>query len=330
MTAFRPISGCIVILLTLLLSGYVWSADDADQGDSTVGAPSSKGGGRVERPVAAIEHAIIISCDGMRPDVLLRSNAPHIRHMMDNGAFTMWARTTKVAITLPSHTSMLTGVTPDRHGINWNDNDPGAGYPKVPTIFELAKKAKLSTALVAGKTKFATLAKPGTVDWASIAAANDADVGKRAIETLTEHKPDLLFVHFPGADAAGHSKGWGGKEQIAAIAGIDEQIGKLFDALDSLKRTDSTVVLLSADHGGAGITHGGEDARSKHIPWIVTGPGIRKNVDLTSNMLLAVNTEDTFSTICFLLGLKPTIKTDGKPIQDILEDRELLKESKTP
>jgi hypothetical protein len=41
-----------------------------------------------------------------------------------------------------------------------------------------------------------------------------------------------------------------------------------------------------------------------------------------------VNTEDTFATACWFLGLRPPGKIDGKPIEQVLEDRELLRNAK--
>src|SRR5688572_28312028 len=64
------------------------------------------------RPISGVRHLIIISCDGMRPDVLLRAETPNFRKLMARGSFSLWARTIPIAITLPSHTSMLTGVYP--------------------------------------------------------------------------------------------------------------------------------------------------------------------------------------------------------------------------
>src|SRR4051794_27495970 len=62
------------------------------------------------RPVRQINRALIISVDGLRPDLLARAYAPNIRGLMNAGSFSLWARTTAVAVTLPSHVSMLTGV----------------------------------------------------------------------------------------------------------------------------------------------------------------------------------------------------------------------------
>ena len=280
-----------------------------------------------EKPVAAVEHAIIISADGLRPDVLLRARAPNIRRLMETGTFTMWARTVPQSITLPSHTSMLTGVTPERHRVLWNSDLPRPIFPKVPTIFELAKGAGLTTAMVTGKSKFDSLARPGSVDFEKVQKATDEEVGSAAAAALREHTPNLLVVHFPGADAAGHSKGWGSPEQIEAVETIDRSIGVLLDALEGQKLRGSTVIVLSADHGGAGKSHGPNDPRSRHIPWIINGPGVREGYDLTRDPTLTVNTEDTFATACWFLGLT-TGKVDGKKIEQVLADRELLKDVK--
>jgi len=283
---------------------------------------------RASKPVAAVEHVVIISVDGLRPDVMLRAKTTNMRRLMDSGSFTLWARTVPQSITLPSHTSMLTGVVPARHGVLWNGDLPEPAHPQVPTIFQIAKRGGLTSALITGKTKFVALEQFGSVDWSSIAKATDEEVGKAAAEIVREHRPALTVIHFPGGDAAGHSKGWGGPEQIAAIEGIDRAIGGVLEALEQTGMRGSTVVILSADHGGAGKSHGPNDPRSRHIPWIASGPGIRKNYDLTRDPTLTVNTEDTCATACFFLGLRPIVKLDGKPVEQVLEQRELMKDIK--
>ena len=67
------------------------------------------------RPVPGIDHVLIISVDGLRPDVLLRADTPNMHTLFHNGSFTFWARTTAQSITLPSHVSMLTGVVPEKN-----------------------------------------------------------------------------------------------------------------------------------------------------------------------------------------------------------------------
>lgn len=271
-------------------------------------------------------NVLIVSIDGLRPDMLLRANAPVIRTLMSHGAFTFWARTTDVAVTLPSHTSMLTGVVPDRHGIWWNYDLPKRylHYPSVPTIFELAKQHGYSTAMAVGKSKFTALNKPGTLDWVYIpeSYAESLKVAERAAEMIRWHQPQVMFVHLPDPDSAGHGSGWGSQKQVLAIEKVDKAMAIILAALRDQRLMGKTVIIISADHGGAGFSHGGEDPRSRHIPWIISGPGVRRNVDLTTSSRLTVNTEDTFATACFLLNIQMDEDLDGKPILQAFEQHE--------
>ena len=277
-----------------------------------------------QRPLPAIEHVVLISIDGLRPDRALLADMPTLRSMLKNGTYTFWAKTTAVAVTLPSHTSMLTGVIPYKHGIEWNHDLPLSEpvYPAVPTIFEMAVKSGYTTALIAGKSKFSALNKPGTVTYPvipSAAGVSNEQVIDAAVKVIEAHKPDLIFIHFPDVDSTGHGKGWGSAEQLASIEKTDTQLAKVFAALDHVGIREKTFVLVTADHGGAGRSHGADDPRSRHIPWIVVGPGVRKNFDLTSFAALEVRTEDTCATACYLLGLPQRPYFDGHPVMAAFE-----------
>ena len=284
-------------------------------------APVSK----PQRPIPAIEHIVIISIDGLRPDRALLANMPTLRAMIREGTYTFWAKTTAVAITLPSHTSMVTGVSPRKHGIEWNADLPLKQpiYPARPTLMEMATKAGYVTAMAAGKDKFDTLNKPGTitrvfVTTKKVGCTND-EVVVEAEKFIVADKPAVTFVHLPDVDVAGHRKGWGSHEQLEAIEQTDTHLARIFAALDAAGIRASTVVLVTADHGGAGLTHGPDDPRSRHIPWIVVGPGVRKNFDLTQIDALEVRTEDTCATACWLLGLPLPAYFDGKPVREAFE-----------
>jgi arylsulfatase A-like enzyme len=308
------------------------------------------------RPVRQIHRVLLISVDGLRPDLLTRAYTPNIRGLMNAGSFTLWARTTAAAITLPSHVSMLTGVTPGRHQIAWNQDLPLAKpvYPKGRTLFDIAKAYGYSTAMIAGKSKFEIFERPGALDWCWVSPKeassttkpakptapeeewpddsqkakkeklSDAVVAEQAVNILHEHRPDVCFVHFPHVDNVGHMSGWGTPEQIQAVEEADMAVGALLRAIDNLGLTDSTLIILTADHGGAGRAHGADDPRSRHIPWIAAGPGIRRNFDLTRYADLTINTEDTFATACYFLGMTPAPNIDGKPLRQIQQLEELL------
>jgi arylsulfatase A-like enzyme len=276
------------------------------------------------RPIEQISHVLIISIDGLRPDRALLADTPTLHAMIHAGAYTFWARTTPNSITLPSHVSLLTGVSPRKHGIEWNYDLPLAKpvYPFVPTIFELANNAGYTTALIAGKSKFETLNRPGTVTYAAIPSAKIGDnawVTAAATRIITEHRPALIFVHYPDVDMAGHNHGWGSPEQLATIESTDRELAQLFAALDRSGLRESTLVLLTADHGGAGRTHGPDDPRSRHIPWIAVGPEVRPNYDLTQDDAVNIRIEDTTAIACRALGLPIPDYFDGQPQSSIFQ-----------
>ena len=280
-------------------------------------------------PTTRPARVLIVSIDGLRPDVALRANTPNIHQLMKSGSFSFWARTTPLAITLPSHVSMLTGVIPRKHEIEWNKDLPlrEPVYPNFPTLFEVAHNKHYTTAMVAGKSKFNVLAKPGTLDWMWVAAestTDDSQVAEHAVQIIRDHQPQVMFIHFPSTDNVGHSKGWGSLEQLVTVEGADTQLGVVLAVLDELKRKDETFIILTADHGGAGRTHIPDDARSRHIPWIAVGPGVRENIDLTLYADLIINTEDTFATASYVLKLPLDKRLDGKPVKEIFEGDELL------
>jgi len=276
------------------------------------------------------EHVVIISIDGCRPDVMLRAGSPNLRALMQRGSFNMYAETTYVAITLPSHTSMLTGVTPERHRITWNKDRPREELrsPAFPTLFDVAKKHGLSTAMIAGKSKLDALTLSGAVDFVEVAkevaGSDDVAVGEKAAAIITAHKPNVTFVHLANTDVTGHSLGWGTAEQMAAINLADQAVGIIVKAINDAGVTDKTLVIVSADHGGSGITHGKNDPRSRYIPWICVGPDVREDHDLTLERGRTIRTEDTFATACYFLNIPIDPRIDGRPVMNLFTDRELL------
>lgn len=280
---------------------------------------------------------LIISIDGCRPDLLLRADTPVLHGLLKVAAYTMWAQTTAVSVTIPSHVSMLTGAKPGTHEMEWNHDLPLSKpvYPKVPTLFELARKAGYTTGVVAGKSKFELLNVPDSLDAIWIPEGEvipDLRVLGHVLQIIHDDAPQVLFVHLPENDRIGHTVGWGSAAQIDHLHAVDASIGAMLDALRDRGDLDHTLVLITADHGGAGISHGPDDPRSRSIPWIAVGPGVRRGVDLTTVAAdRTIRIEDTFATAAAFLELHADYtKLDGRPVTDILDrGGEELMESET-
>ena len=257
-------------------------------------------------PAAA--RVVIVSIDGLRPDAVQSGAFPNLNALVKRGAYTWVAQTITPSNTLPSHTSMLSGYPPSRHGITWDDYLPANGPIKVPTVFLAAKRAGLKTALVAGKEKFNTLRDTNEMDFFVGGARADADVAEQAVAQLYAGV-HLLFVHLPDVDLSGHATAWMSATYKEKVAKADEALGRIVAALP-----ENTTLILTADHGGHSFGHGTTDVLDMSIPWIIAGPRIRQGVALTS----AVSTMDTTATAGFLLGLTLPVDITGKTVMEAI------------
>lgn len=256
------------------------------------------------------EHVFIVSFDGGKPTVMKESKMPCLNSLLPNSAYTWTAHTTLPSVTLVSHTSMLTGVGPAKHKILWNDWQPEHGLVKVPTIFSLASAEKLSTAMFVGKQKFKHLALAGSLSLFSLPDYHAKIVAQNAADYIVAKKPNLCFIHFADSDGAGHQYGWGSYQQKSAFADEDEALATVLKAIEQAGIKDNSVVILTADHGGHGHTHGSSSPEDVNIPWIATGEGVKKGLQIDQ----PITTYDTAATALWLLGVPLPKEFDGHPV----------------
>jgi predicted AlkP superfamily pyrophosphatase or phosphodiesterase len=259
---------------------------------------------------------VVVSIDGLRPDAIARHRATMLGRLVADGRATLDARTILPSKTLPSHTSMLTGQPPDRHGITWNDDEVvGRGLVPVPTVFGVAHAAGLPTAAFFSKAKFRHLMVPGTLDYAQ---APRGWWGRWSAERTTRDvarylaggaRPALLFVHLGEPDFAGHAVGWMSWLYGRGVRTADEALARLIDAADAAFGRGRYTLIVTADHGGHGRDHGTADARDVTIPWLAWGQGI-----VPGPLPAGIRTMDTAATALWLLGLPTPADWVGRPV----------------
>jgi arylsulfatase A-like enzyme len=94
------------------------------------------------------------------------------------------------------------------------------------------------------------------------------------------------------------------RNYFAMMTGIDEQVGRLLDALDELGLADDTIVLFTSDHGNCLGTHGEVSKNnayeeSMRVPFLVRWPGV---IPPRRDDLL-LSTPDIGPTLLGLMGL---------------------------
>nr|WP_047167437.1 ectonucleotide pyrophosphatase/phosphodiesterase [Sphingomonas sp. Y57] len=235
---------------------------------------------------------ILITIDGLLPDDILAAEekgvaVPHLRRFLKEGAFARGVEGVLPTLTLPSHTSLITGVAPARHGIVANNRfDPrefdkaglylDGSEIKAETLWNAAAKAGLTTANInwpvsdhaAGirwnLTGFSGAHNSGAaaelkaeLERAVGTAFDDpvfaGDLGRDlrsvrfAAAMMALHRPDFLTVYLTALDNEEHRKGPDAPDSLAVLERIDALVGDLLVAVRENYR-DAAVAVVS-DHG---------------------------------------------------------------------------------
>lgn len=260
-------------------------------------------------------HVVLVSIDGLRPDAIAATGAPTLQRVIREGSYTLAAQTILPSKTLPSHASMVTGEPPADHGVLWN-TVTSAKQDKIElaNIFSVSRSRGYLTAAFFSKPKFSPLQLPGTLDysqapggwwggWSTDRTVTDVE------RYLASAKPNVLFVHLADADVAGHRDGWMSDGYKRGVLAADAGVARLITAAERAFGRGNFTLIVTADHGGHDGNHGSDDPRDVTIPWIAWGRGVK-----ASEIVTAVRTMDTASTVVWLLGLQVPEPWAGTPV----------------
>jgi predicted AlkP superfamily pyrophosphatase or phosphodiesterase len=247
---------------------------------------------------ASAEPVLLISIDGLQPDDVIEAekrgiDIPNLKRFITQGSYAQGVRGVLPTVTYPSHATLITGVSPSRHGIFGNNSfDPlqinqGGWYWyasdfKVPTLWDITAKAKLTTANVhwpvsvnASAVKWnipqiwrtghaddaklmKSLATPGLIEslesqLGEYAPGIDESIigdeirGQFATALIKREKPYFTTVYLTALDHEQHAKGPDTAAAHAVLERIDAVVGNII-AAQMTARPDSVIAVVS-DHG---------------------------------------------------------------------------------
>lgn len=284
---------------------------------------------------------LLITCDTTRADFIgcygnPQARTPNIDRLAAQGTrFTLCTACTP--LTLPSHTTLLTGVYPTVHGVRRNALDRLS--PAFETLAETLQRGGFSThAIVASfvlSGRFglaqgfdsysdripATGGNPAAAERRADAVCEEALVRLRTIA----RERFFLWVHFYDPhypyESAAHPDPASREAYADEIAFMDTQIGRLLEALEQLGLSDRTLVVLVGDHG-EGL---GEHGESEHgyfvhdtvmrVPLIFRCPGLVAAGQVIDEQ---VRTIDVTPTVRDYLGVPPGSACQGTSLRALI------------
>jgi hypothetical protein len=267
----------------------------------------------------AASRAILVSFNGLRADALDRWAPPALLGLTETGTLVSRARTVSPTLTLPAHLSLLASVSPEGHGIL---SDALEFTPQMATLDPLFRRARRQ-----GRTAHAFMSGEGPLqgfeeilscrlafglDSLTLVPPSAAAAVAAAELQLSDPTIDLLFLHLPDPDLAGHQFGFDSPEYGAAVLDADEALAQI---LEGAAAVDSTLVIVVSDHGGGGAfgpyQHGSDAPEDAEIPIFISGgatvPGLRIE---TASIL------DVAPTILWALGIPVPSAYEGRTLRE--------------
>jgi arylsulfatase A-like enzyme len=181
-------------------------------------------------------------------------------------------------------------------------------------MFSVAHEAGLPTAMFVGKAKLKHILGHPTDAAFTMAGMLCDKLLRQALPYLQQAKRGVLFLHFADTDSAGHRMGWMTDEYMEAARSADRCLGRVMDAIEGSTHRERTLLLVTADHGGHGRSHGTRLDTDQRIPWFAWGAGVRRG-----RIARHVHTIDTAATVLSALGLKLPAGMQGQPVTDAFE-----------
>lgn len=244
--------------------------------------------------IFAQKHVVLVTIDGFRPDFYLEEkwDTPNLKQLKSLGIYARGVNSVFPSVTYPSHTTIVTGVQPSEHGITSNalfepDSVTGKIYWNfnqitAPTVWEAAKKKGLKVASMLwpvsaeapidinisdigsmGENVRRSYAEPkGITDSIrsllfpnqEVKWGEDEFNAPASAHIIRQYKPHLMTIHLISVDHAEHTTGRDGKAVYEAIHHADQGIGLIRDAIKDAGMEDSTLLIVTGDHGFYDVT----------------------------------------------------------------------------
>lgn len=291
--------------------------------------------GRTSLPVGVV----VITLDTVRADRLspygfMDVTLPALERLAREGAVFEHASTV-APMTLPAHTSLLTGLLPPNHGVRDNADPPLDDVHT--TLAEILRGQGFDTAAFVASVVLGPERglQQGFTHYDSVPAneRQGPDAMQRRANEVMDHAirwidsvgtnrfllwTHLYDAHRPYDPPQPFRSTYGHDPYVGEIAFADSQIGRLLEALDQRKLLDRVVLVVAGDHGESLGDHGERDhgvfvyQEVLRVPLMIRAAGLKpRRVGEVARLT------DVLPTVLELLGL-PSPRVDGVSLLELM------------
>ncbi len=295
-------------------------------------------------------NVLVITLDTTRADHLAcygyeRVKTPNLDRLAKEGVLFSKAYT-PVPITLPSHSTIFTGLDPLNHGVRYNsifvlpdealtlaEILSGEGYHTAAAVssFVMDHRFGLSQGFDTYLDKMPSEFFNPRIKIREFAQVSADQVTDRAIKWLDARQAGKWFLwvhyfdpHFPYKPPEPYLSDYAENPYDGEIEFMDHQLGRLLERLRAEGVLDKTIVVVVGDHG-EGLGEHNEDSHSYliynstiHVPLIMRIPDYAFAGKVLDE---SVGTRDILPTLLDMLGLEHPGSLDGQSMLNLIQGR---------
>jgi predicted AlkP superfamily pyrophosphatase or phosphodiesterase len=261
---------------------------------------------------------LLVSLDGFKPEYLSKTGSPHLFELAKNGAQAQGLISAFPSLTFPNHVTLVTGQTPDAHGIVNNVmTDPG-----IAQRFSPSSRAAIENPAwwQEANPLWVTLRQQGKVASTLFWPGSEAPIQhlmpndwlrydhhlshQSRIDTLMvwlarneAERPDFATLYFSDVDSAGHSAGPDSAAVRLAVRQVDDAMAHLIVRLKQQGLWSTTTLVIVSDHGMASVLPQNviqvksrlSSFPAAHWEWVGPLSGVRLNGESLAGVMLALS-----------------------------------------
>lgn len=251
----------------------------------------------VHAQAAKSKKILVIGVDGIINSAIDYAATPGIGKLRANGSYSMNGYGSIPAFSSSGWSTMLTGVSTDKHGVLINKSFSGNKFTQYPSVVSRIKTVipGIKIASVVRTPELNTLLNQ-TAD-SKFQFATDEEVFTKSVDVLKQTDVDAVFVQFSSPAEVGEEVGFQLRQAryVLAIQKIDEYVMGLQNTIQARSGydTEDWNIFLASTHGGteSGVPKS-NTPEEINVPVILSGAELDKKELIGTSMAPRENSDN--------------------------------------